>query len=138
VPPEDGRLTPETCTGLRNNKVFVKVKVYYVGYAIVIHNDTRSNKISNLNLLVCVFTGNTLSSQLHAASKRKHPNPTFIASPAYYERCTAPPTIPSFGQYIRSKGKCLASSFRGSRYILLRRQTPLHGCMLSDPVYIML
>jgi hypothetical protein len=26
--PEDGRLTPETCTGLRHNKVFVKVKVY--------------------------------------------------------------------------------------------------------------
>jgi hypothetical protein len=28
VPPEDGRLTPETCRGLRLNKVFVKVKVY--------------------------------------------------------------------------------------------------------------
>jgi hypothetical protein len=28
VPPEDGRLTPETCRGLRHNKVFVKVKVY--------------------------------------------------------------------------------------------------------------
>jgi hypothetical protein len=26
--PEDGRLTPETCRGLRHNKVFVKVKVY--------------------------------------------------------------------------------------------------------------
>jgi hypothetical protein len=38
VPPEDGRLTPETCRGLRHNKVFVivKVKVYQVGYAIVI------------------------------------------------------------------------------------------------------
>jgi hypothetical protein len=28
VPPEDGRLTPETCRGLRHNKVFLKVKVY--------------------------------------------------------------------------------------------------------------
>jgi hypothetical protein len=28
VPPEDGRLTPETCGGLRHNKVIVKVKVY--------------------------------------------------------------------------------------------------------------
>jgi hypothetical protein len=28
VPPEDGRLTPKTCTGLRHNKVIVKVKVY--------------------------------------------------------------------------------------------------------------
>jgi hypothetical protein len=28
VPPEDGRLTPETCRGLRHNKVFVKVKVH--------------------------------------------------------------------------------------------------------------
>jgi hypothetical protein len=30
VPPEDGHLTPETCRGLRHNKVFVivKVKVY--------------------------------------------------------------------------------------------------------------
>jgi hypothetical protein len=27
VPPEDGRLTPETCRGLRYNKVIVKVKV---------------------------------------------------------------------------------------------------------------
>jgi hypothetical protein len=27
VPPEDGRLTPETCGGLRHNKVFVTVKV---------------------------------------------------------------------------------------------------------------
>jgi hypothetical protein len=26
VPPEDGRLTPETCRGLRHNKVIVKVK----------------------------------------------------------------------------------------------------------------
>jgi hypothetical protein len=26
VPPEDGRLTPETCRGLRHNKVTVKVK----------------------------------------------------------------------------------------------------------------
>jgi hypothetical protein len=37
VPPEDGRLTPETCRGLRHNKVFVKVKVYSVGYVIAIH-----------------------------------------------------------------------------------------------------
>jgi hypothetical protein len=28
VPPEDGRLTSETCRGLRQNKVFVKVEVY--------------------------------------------------------------------------------------------------------------
>jgi hypothetical protein len=28
VPPEDGRLAPESCRGLRHNKVFVKVKVY--------------------------------------------------------------------------------------------------------------
>jgi hypothetical protein len=28
VPPEDGRLTPETCRELRHNKVIVKVKVY--------------------------------------------------------------------------------------------------------------
>jgi hypothetical protein len=30
VPPEDGRLTPETFRGLRHNKVFVKVKVDYI------------------------------------------------------------------------------------------------------------
>jgi hypothetical protein len=34
VPPEDGRVTPETCRGLRHNKVFVKV--YQVGYVIVV------------------------------------------------------------------------------------------------------
>jgi hypothetical protein len=28
MPPEDGRLTRETCRGLRHNKVTVKVKVY--------------------------------------------------------------------------------------------------------------
>jgi hypothetical protein len=28
VPPEDGHLTPETCRGLRLNKVIVEVKVY--------------------------------------------------------------------------------------------------------------
>jgi hypothetical protein len=28
VPAEGGRLTPETCRRLRQNKVFVKVKVY--------------------------------------------------------------------------------------------------------------
>jgi hypothetical protein len=28
VPPEDGRLTPETCRGLQHNKVIIKVKVY--------------------------------------------------------------------------------------------------------------
>jgi hypothetical protein len=27
MPPEDGHLTPETCRGLRHNKVFVIVKV---------------------------------------------------------------------------------------------------------------
>jgi hypothetical protein len=36
VPPEDGRLTPEACRGLRHNKVIVKVKVREVGYVIVI------------------------------------------------------------------------------------------------------
>jgi hypothetical protein len=35
VPPEDGRLTPETCRGSRHNSVIVKVKMYYVGYVIV-------------------------------------------------------------------------------------------------------
>jgi hypothetical protein len=35
VPPEDGRLTPETYTGLRHNKVIVKV--YWVGYVIVMY-----------------------------------------------------------------------------------------------------
>jgi hypothetical protein len=30
--------------GLRHNNVIVKVKVYEVGYVIVIHNDTRSTK----------------------------------------------------------------------------------------------
>jgi hypothetical protein len=28
LPPEDESLTPETCRGLRHNKVIVKVKVY--------------------------------------------------------------------------------------------------------------
>jgi hypothetical protein len=28
VPPEDGRLPPETCGGLKHNKVLVKVEVY--------------------------------------------------------------------------------------------------------------
>jgi hypothetical protein len=52
VPPEDGSLTPETCRGLRHNKVILKVKVYYVGYVIVIHNDTQSTKyqIGNNNM----------------------------------------------------------------------------------------
>jgi hypothetical protein len=45
VPPEDGRLTPETCTGLRHNKVFVKVKVYSVGYVIVIHGQQNMKNI---------------------------------------------------------------------------------------------
>jgi hypothetical protein len=44
VPPEDGRLTRETCRGSRHNKVIVKVKVNQVGYVIVIHNDTRSTE----------------------------------------------------------------------------------------------
>jgi hypothetical protein len=30
VPPEDGRLTLETCRGSRHNKVIVKVKMYQV------------------------------------------------------------------------------------------------------------
>jgi hypothetical protein len=50
VPPEYGRLKPETCRGLRHNKVIVQVKVYYVGYVIVIHNDTRSTKYQ-MNLI---------------------------------------------------------------------------------------
>jgi hypothetical protein len=37
-------LMPKTCRGSRHNKVIVKVKVYYVGYVIVIHNETRSTK----------------------------------------------------------------------------------------------
>jgi hypothetical protein len=49
VPPEDGRLTPETCRGSRHNKVNVKVKVYYIGYVIVIHNDTRSTECQIYN-----------------------------------------------------------------------------------------
>jgi hypothetical protein len=44
VPPEDRRLTPETCRRLRHNKVIVKVTVYEVSYVIVIHNDTLSTK----------------------------------------------------------------------------------------------
>jgi hypothetical protein len=44
VPPEVGRLMPETCRGLRHDHVIVNVKVYEVGYVIVIHNDTRSTK----------------------------------------------------------------------------------------------
>jgi hypothetical protein len=36
VPAEDERLTPETRRGLRYNKVTVNVKVYQVGYVIVI------------------------------------------------------------------------------------------------------
>jgi hypothetical protein len=50
VPTEDGRLTPETCRRLRHNKVFVKVKVYYVGYAIVMISQvmtTQSNTAVN-------------------------------------------------------------------------------------------
>jgi hypothetical protein len=54
VPPEDGRLTPETCRELRHNKVFVKVKVYSVGYVIVIHNDTRSTKYQSYVEVTCV------------------------------------------------------------------------------------
>jgi hypothetical protein len=42
VPPEDGRLTPETCRRLKHNKVIVKVKVYLVGYLIVIDLDGLS------------------------------------------------------------------------------------------------
>jgi hypothetical protein len=42
--PEDERLTPKTYRGSRHSKVMVKVKVRWVGYNIVIHNDTRSIK----------------------------------------------------------------------------------------------
>jgi hypothetical protein len=37
VPLEDGRLTPETCRGIRHNKEMVKV--YKVGYFIVIDGE---------------------------------------------------------------------------------------------------
>jgi hypothetical protein len=50
VPPEDRRSTPETCRGLRHNKVFVKVKVYEVGYAIVIH-DTGQQIIKYIGII---------------------------------------------------------------------------------------
>jgi hypothetical protein len=76
-----------------------------------------------LHLLICDYTENTFSSQQHVCRKRKHPNPMFLASLAYYWSYRAPPTVSSFGQYTRSKRKCLDSSFRGSRYILLSRQT---------------
>jgi hypothetical protein len=36
LPPEDRRLTPETCRGLRHNKVFMKM--YLVGCVIVIQH----------------------------------------------------------------------------------------------------
>jgi hypothetical protein len=49
VPPEDGRLTPKTCRGLRHNKVIVKATVYQVGYVIVIH-DTWSTKYKKLKI----------------------------------------------------------------------------------------
>jgi hypothetical protein len=39
---------PKHVKDLRQNKVIAKVKVYYVGYVIVINNDTRSKK-SNKN-----------------------------------------------------------------------------------------
>jgi hypothetical protein len=56
VPPEDGRLTPETRRVLRHNKVIVKVKVYEVGYVIVIHNGTRSIKYQIQGYFeVCLF-----------------------------------------------------------------------------------
>jgi hypothetical protein len=57
IPPEDGRLKPETCRGLRHNKVILKVKVYYVGYVIVIRNDTRSTKHQTYVVLsvVCLY-----------------------------------------------------------------------------------
>jgi hypothetical protein len=38
VPPEDRRLTLETCRGLRHNKMIVKVKVYLVGCVIVMES----------------------------------------------------------------------------------------------------
>jgi hypothetical protein len=56
VLPEDGRLTPETCRGLRHGGVLVKVKVYWVGYIIVIHNDTRSTKYKILGVLLTGFS----------------------------------------------------------------------------------
>jgi hypothetical protein len=52
VAPEDGRLNPDSCTGLRGNKVFVIVKLYLVGYVIVIHNDTRSTECQNSSVAV--------------------------------------------------------------------------------------
>jgi hypothetical protein len=52
VPPEDGRLTPKTCRGLRHNKVFVKVKVK-VCYTAVVHR-YMINKILKINLFLSV------------------------------------------------------------------------------------
>jgi hypothetical protein len=40
VPPENGCLTLKTCRGLRHKKVIVKVKVYEVGYVIVIAHES--------------------------------------------------------------------------------------------------
>jgi hypothetical protein len=49
VPPEDGRLTPETCRGLRHNNVIVKVKVFEVSHVIVIifNNYRKPSKYTN-------------------------------------------------------------------------------------------
>jgi hypothetical protein len=44
VPPEDGRLTPETRRGLRHNKVFVKVYQFYTINVLVQQSEGQQNK----------------------------------------------------------------------------------------------
>jgi hypothetical protein len=64
VPPEDGRLTPETCRGSRHNKVNVKVKVCYVAYVIVTLNKSCTLKWH--------FLLNAISGILYAKRFKKH------------------------------------------------------------------
>jgi hypothetical protein len=74
VPPEDGRLTPETCSGLRHNKVIVKVKyvlswLRYCDLCPMFHyngiSDSRSRKFEP-TCEVTVITGTKLH-DLHTA-----------------------------------------------------------------------
>jgi hypothetical protein len=57
VPPDDGFLTPETCRGLRDNKVIVKGKEYQVGYVIVILPFNAGIKSLRATLIDEIFTG---------------------------------------------------------------------------------
>jgi hypothetical protein len=50
-------LRPKHVKGLRHNKVIVKVKVYQVGYVIVIHIDTRSTKHQSYTTVICFSVG---------------------------------------------------------------------------------